>query len=196
MKRPFRVLPRRAPAPLAVLSLFTYLGAGGGCEHPTSPYDDVEWQCFEDEASCGCFGAPPGTKNDDRRPATPGCSAELDCCFVLDGPDGTYDCRCIPTPPDDAGTSGASGAAGAGGEGGAPVERSPESRCLLAAAERGSTTVTAHCPPITLNSAGVCALTFESCEPAYLKENGLVFCCDGLDCQADSTGQKICVVSN
>jgi hypothetical protein len=161
-----------------------------------TPYDDVEqWLCFEDEQRCDCYGRPGDTRIESSREATPGCAAALDCCFVKDLANGHYDCTCIETPPDE------TGGAGAGGEGGgAHVELSRESRCVIAAAESGSMSVTPvvvpHCPPVTLDSAGVCALTFESCDAAYLKENGLVACCTDLVCQPDSTGQKICVVPN
>ena len=62
--------------------------------------------------------------------------------------------------------------------------------------QHDSTEVVAHCPPVTLDTAGVCALAFESCEDSYLKANGLVACCDKLVCKADSTGQKLCSVGN
>jgi hypothetical protein len=181
--------PRGAFAPLGVLALFVYLGVGGSCSTSSTPYDEVEqWLCFEDDEQCDCYGRPDGVRVDDRRARAAGCTAALDCCFVKDNGDGTYDCTCIATPPDQA------GGAGAGGEGGAHVELSRESRCLVAAAMRNTPTVTPHCPPVTLDSPGVCALTFESCEPDYLKSNGLVACCDDLVCQADATGQKICSV--
>jgi hypothetical protein len=183
-------------APGGLLSLVSYLALAGSCGTSSTPYDEVgQWSCFEEGDRCDCFGRPEGARVDDEREPTPGCAPALDCCFVKDVSDGKYDCTCIATPPDEA-DSGAAGAAGGGGEGGMHTERSPKARCALAAAEQNSTEVVAHCPPLTLNAAGICALTFESCEDAYLKANGLVACCDDLVCKADSTGQKICSVAN
>jgi hypothetical protein len=173
-------------APLALCAIVAYVGVGGSCASPTTPYDDVDqWLCFQSEDVCDCYGRPAGTRIENPREPTPGCAAELDCCFVKDKLNGDYDCKCVAIAADDE-------SRGTGGEGGADGELSRESRCLLAAAEYGTTTVTAHCPPLTLDSPGVCALTFESCEPAYLEKNGLVACCEGLACQLDSTGQRLC----
>jgi hypothetical protein len=181
-----------------VLSLFAYLAVRGSCGTNTStPYDDVDqWLCFASNRECTCAGVPEGTHVEGTGTPTTACASELDCCFVKQNLDLTYTCTCVVTPEDEApsGSAGAAGAPGAGGETGTPASRSRAARCLEAAAQHDSTTVTAHCPPITLDSSGVCALTFESCDSGYLQQNGLVACCDGLVCAADASGQKICVV--
>jgi hypothetical protein len=182
---------------LTLLSLLVYLAVGGSCSSSSStPYDAVDqWLCVQSSESCTCAGGPSGTEVKASGTPTVGCGEALDCCFVKDHQDGTFTCTCIATPPDvPAASSGEAGAAGGGGEGGASG-LSQSTRCVRAATDYDTTTVVAHCPPVTLDSAGVCALTFESCDPAYLRQNGLVACCDGLTCQADGSGQKICVVS-
>jgi len=182
---------------LTVLSLFAYLAVGGSCGTTTAtPYDEVaEWQCFTSNKACQCAGVPEGTKVSGSGAPTVACAPELDCCFVKQNLDATYTCTCMTTPTDEPPAASAGGA-GAGGEGGAPASRSQAARCLEAAAQHDSTMLTAHCPPITLDSAGVCALTFESCDSAYLEKNGLIACCDGLVCRPDANGQKICTVAN
>lgn len=177
--------PGRALA--ALLPLVVCFATGGGCNGTASRYDSVAWQCSDAQGGCACHGAPNAS---DRAsvPGTPACAAELDCCFVVDHGDGSFDCTCRATPEDPP----PAGAAGAGGEGGAAPERSQAARCASAAAAQNSTTLTPHCPPITLDSAGVCAVSFESCEPAYLKQNGLVACCDGTACRSDASGRMVC----
>jgi hypothetical protein len=165
---------------------------GASCSSQTSPYDDVPWTCFEDQDSCECLGGTLAEgKTDPRTPAT-SCAAELDCCFVIDDGKGGYECRCIETPPDEP-DSGGAGASGTGGEGEEGAGLSQAARCTRAATEHDTTEVVAHCPPVTLDSSTVCAQIFESCDPEYLKENGLVACCDGLVCQKDANGQIVCV---
>ena len=187
---------KQAGAFVTVLSLFAYLAVGGSCGTSTaSPYDDVDhWQCFATSSECKCAGVPAGTQVSGVGSPTAACTTELDCCFVKQNADLTYTCTCVRTPADDA-EAGSAGAAGNDGTGGAPATRSQAARCLEAAAQHDSTTVTPHCPPITLDSSGVCALTFESCDSAYLEQNGLIACCDGLVCGADPSGQKICTVA-
>jgi hypothetical protein len=116
------------------------------------------------------------------------CARELECCFVKEGADGATECSCIRVEAP-AGASGAAGGAGEGGTGGAPAE---PFACHAAALERGSTEVVARCPPITLDSAGVCALAYEGCDPAYLASIGVVDCCEGTRCAADRAGVLVC----
>ena len=181
---------------LTVLSLFAYLAVGGSCGTGTaSSYDDVDqWLCYATSHECTCAGVPAGAKVTESGTPTVACASALDCCFVKQNADKTYTCTCVATPPDEAATGGA-GAAGEGGAGGAPASRSQAARCAEVAAQNDSTTVTPHCPPITLDSSGVCALTYESCDDAYLQKNGLIACCDGLSCQEDASRQKVCMVS-
>jgi hypothetical protein len=190
---------RHGGAILTLLSSVAAVVVGGSCGTTKStPYDGVDqWQCFASNRECTCAGVPDGTKVSGKGTPVTACSRDLDCCFVKQNPDLTYTCTCVATPADPApaGTAGAAGGDGTAGEGGAPASRSPAARCLEVAAQHDSTTVTAHCPPITLDSAGVCAVTYESCESAYLEKTGLIDCCDGLVCQADASGQKVCVTA-
>jgi hypothetical protein len=184
-------------AVLTALSLIAYVAVGGSCGTTQStPYDSVDqWLCFASNTECTCAGVPTGTKVEGHGAEVNACASELDCCFVRQNADLTYTCTCVSTPEDPApsGSAGAAGSDGTAGEGGAPPARSHAARCLEVAARHDSTTMTAHCPPITLDSSGVCALTYESCDSAYLQKNGLVACCDGLVCQPDTSGQKLCV---
>lgn len=187
---------RRLGSTLALSWCAACLALGGSCTAQSSPYDDVPWVCFQDAGSCQCFGGTRADGAHDSRPSTTTCSASLDCCFVIDHGQGAYECLCIETPPDasEAGGAGA-GNDGAGGEGEGTPGLSPAARCTRAATEHDTTTVVAHCPPVTLDHAGVCSVIFESCDPEYLKMNGLIACCDGLSCQRDPNGQLVCVES-
>lgn len=189
---------KRFGSTFAFSSCVVWLSLVGSCTSQSSPYDDVPWVCFEDANGCGCDGGSRAESAHDSRPSTTSCPSELDCCFVVDHGDGGYECLCIETPPDepDTGGAGASGApSGAGGEGDAGAGLSAATRCTRAATEHDTSEVVTHCPPVTLDSSAVCSLIFESCEPDYLKKNGLIACCDGLVCREDPSGRRICVES-
>lgn len=159
------------------------LAAGGGCGADPSRYDEVgRWQCFENASECDCFGTPEDTIIEDPRPAVVSCRSALDCCFVKTRPDGIYECTCLVAPPREG---------GAGGEGGGDAA-DPKLDCHAAALEEGSTEVVARCPPVTLNDSAVCSLALESCEPAYLEQNGLIACCEGTTCRKNEYGVDTC----
>lgn len=159
--------------------------AGGGCGTDPSRYDEVErWQCFEDAASCECFGTSEDTTVTDPRPKVVSCRPALGCCFVKDRAQGGFECSCLVPPP----RSG-----GAGGEGGGePAAEDPRLDCHAAAIDEGSTEVVPRCPPITLNDSSICSLAFESCDPKYLADNGLIACCEGTACRKNQYGADVC----
>ena len=189
---------KRLGSAFALSSSAVWLALVGSCTSQSSPYDDLPWTCFEDPKGCTCYGGTRAEGAKDSRPPTTSCQAALDCCFVIDHGDGGYECLCIETPPDESesGGAGAAGApSGAGGEGDTGSGLSAATRCTRAATEHDTTEVVTHCPPVTLDSSAVCSVIFESCDPEYLKKNGLIACCDGLVCQEDPNGQLVCVES-
>ena len=153
------------------------------CGEP-SPYDDLVWSCGGSDAKCVCRGVP-----EEVAPAAGPvrvCSRALDCCFVTAGPDGATDCTCVASET-------SSGDAGAGGEGGATGNATDRDlACHRTALDHGSTEVVALCPPITLDSAGVCALAYEACDQEYLESIGVVDCCEGTHCAGDASGVQVC----
>jgi hypothetical protein len=158
--------------------------AGGGCGTDPSRYDEVDrWHCFEDESGCDCFGTSDGVTIEDPRPRVVGCRPALDCCFVKARAAGGYDCRCLVAPPR---------SDGAGGEGGGASDGDARLDCHAAAIEAASTEVVPRCPPVTLNDSAVCSLAFESCEPEYLEQNGLIACCEGTTCRQNQHGVLVC----
>jgi len=186
---------KRLGSSLTLSSFALLLALAGSCTSESSPYDDVPWVCFQDATSCTCFGGVRAKDRTDPRPSTQSCDVEaLDCCFVIEqGKDG-FDCICIETPPDESETGAAGAGSGSGGEGDGGA-LSPAARCTRAATDYDTTEVVPHCPPITLDHAAVCSVIFESCDPKYLKDNGLIACCDGLACRQDPNGQLVCVDS-
>ena len=183
---------KRLGSGFVVSSPALWLALAGSCTNQSSPYDDLPWACFEDDKGCECYGGTRAEGAHDSRAATTSCRAELDCCFVIDHGDGGYECLCIETP---SGEPDAGGAAGTGGEGDTGSGLSAATRCTRAATEHDTSEVVTHCPPVTLDSSAVCSLSFESCEPQYLRQNGLISCCDGLACEEDPNGQLVCVES-
>ncbi|HEY3501043.1 MAG TPA: hypothetical protein VGK73_40395 [Polyangiaceae bacterium] len=153
------------------------------CAGESSPYDELSWACEERGSSCACRGTPEPA----RAGASTACPRELDCCFVQAGPDGATDCSCVAVEASSAGGEG--GAGGAAENGGAA---SQDIACHQAALDHGSTEVVDRCPPITLDGAGVCALVYEACDPAYLESLGLVDCCEGTRCVEDASGVLVC----
>ena len=189
---------KRLGSPLALSSCVVLLALAGSCSAEGSPYDGVPWACFADATSCTCFGGTRAEEKTDARPATQACAAALDCCFVIHHGAEAFDCICIETPPEESDSDGArvsSAGAGSGGEGDAAPGRSPAARCTRAATDYDTTDVVGHCPPVTLDSSAVCSAIFESCDARYLKNNGLIACCDGLSCEEDANGQLVCVES-
>jgi hypothetical protein len=161
------------------------LAAGGGCGADLSRYDEVgRWQCFEDSSGCDCFGTPEETTITDPRSRVVSCRPALDCCFVKERSDGTFECSCLVAPPRE------SGAGGEGGEGGGGAAANLD--CHAAAIDAGSTEVVPRCPPVTLNDSAVCALSFEACDPDYLARNGLIACCAGTSCRKNQHGVDAC----
>jgi len=183
---------RRPGSVVALGCCIACFAFGASCSSETSPYDDVPWTCFEDQQSCECYGGTLAEGAHDDRAPTTGCAPVLDCCFVVNDGKGGYQCLCIETPPDEP-DSGAAGAAGTNGEGGQGTGLSAAARCTRAATEYDTTEVVTHCPPVTLDTSAVCAQIFEACDSEYLKQNGLIACCDGLACKTDPNGQLVCV---
>ncbi len=171
----------------AALSLGAALTTAGGCDsRSSSRYDEVgQWRCFESSSTCLCRGTDEGVTVEDPRPEVPACRVELDCCYVKTRSDGSFDCSCVaraalvPGP----------GEAGAGGEGG----QSGDLLCYGEALDHGSTEVVPHCPPLSLDDSSLCALSYESCDPDYLRQHGLIACCNGSVCGKDSHGQPVCL---
>lgn len=184
----------------AVLAAFgAWLFAACGSEE--SPYAAVaSWQCYERkgtneagasaggaggaagsqaagaggaseptlEASCDCFGEVAGRTIEDEREPVSSCSGWR-CCYAWPTEDGSYDCRCEDEP---AGTQLAV-------------------YCEGAASERGGEVVE-NCPPTPRDDASYCAFQGESCDPDFLKEQGLSGCCEGLVCEPDTYGYPVC----
>jgi hypothetical protein len=176
------LVKRLAASFVAAGALFA---AGGGCGPDPSRYDEVErWQCFEDASSCDCFGTPDDRTLEDPRSKVVSCRAPLACCFVQTRTDGTYECRCLAAPLRTGGAGGEGGGDASSGGGGLD--------CHAAAIDAGSTEVVPRCPPVSLNDSAVCALAFESCEPDYLAENGLIACCEGTRCRQNQYGVEVC----
>jgi len=161
-------------------------GSASGCNgNDPSPYDEVgQWRCFEDSTSCHCRGTDEGVPIDDPRPEVPACRVELDCCYVKTRSDGSFDCACVARS-----TLIDAAATGAGGEGG----QSGDLLCHAEAIDNGSTEVVPHCPPLSLDDSSLCAVSYESCDPDYLREHGLIACCAGYVCGKDSHGQPVCL---
>jgi hypothetical protein len=193
----------RRVAPLVALAAALITGS---CSDDSSPYDELDWSCTPGAASCVCVGTPES----EEPPAGAGitCAQALDCCFVKSKSDGSTECTCVAVEVASGdGAAGAGSGAGGGGIGGGGVgsggvegeqtgaagAEAKELACHAAALDHGSTEVVKRCPPITLDSAGVCALVYEGCDPEYLASIGVIDCCDGTHCGEDASGQLICL---
>jgi hypothetical protein len=176
-------------APVLALALGLLAGS---CGDESSPYDELDWSCTLGGTSCVCAGRSEADEAAPPAGSTASCPHELDCCFVKSESDGSTGCRCVALP-EPAGEGGAGGAGGDGGGGGEAGAESAELRCHAEALDHGSTEVVPRCPPVTLDSAGVCALVYESCDPEYLESIGVIDCCEGTHCGRDSLGVLICL---